>query len=405
MTVRSAGGNRYRQVLSTPGALRFVIPGVLARFPIAMTSLGILLFIASVRHNYGTAGALSATSAAGYAVTAPQLARISDRLGQQRILLTCAAVCAGAGLVFLICAWWDAPLWSLFGSAALLGASTPAIGSMVRARWSSLLSGSPVLPTAFAFEGVADELIFIAGPILTTALATGVHPAAGLICALALITGGSTVLGLNRGTEPRRGAGPRPTGSALLLGPVAVVAGVNLCFGGMWGSIDVATVAFTAGQGHPAAAGLLLAGYGIGSSLTGIAYGARDWRTPVARIFLLSTALMALGIAPMLLAGNLWQGAVVLLVAGAASCPAAVAGMLLLQDAVPAARRTEAMAWQSTAIWLGVALGSSAGGHLTQTDGPRAAYGFAVCCGAAALGIAVAGRRRVSIASPLEVNP
>src|SRR4051794_4634825 len=108
-----AGVSRYRLVLSTSGALGFVIPGILARFPIGMTGISILLFIASVRHEYGTAGALSATAALGYAVAAPQLARVADRVGQRRILLICAALCGASGAVFVECALRAAPLWTL----------------------------------------------------------------------------------------------------------------------------------------------------------------------------------------------------------------------------------------------------------------------------------------------------
>jgi MFS family permease len=390
-------GNRYRQALSTPAALSFVIPGILARFPIGMTSISILLFISSIRQEFGTAGALSATAAVGYAVASPQLARMADRVGQQRILLVCAALCGASGAAFVVCALRAAPLWTLFVTAAALGATTPAIGSMVRARWSGLLAGTSILAAAFALESVADELIFIAGPVIATFLATGVHPAAGVVCSLALVAGGSAVLAMSRRTEPRRTAGPRATGTALFLGPVAVIAGVNLCFGAMWGSIDVATVSFATAEHRPSMAGLLLAAYGIGSSVAGIAYGARDWNIPVSRIFQISTGLMAIGIAPMLLVPNLLLGAVVLLLAGAASCPAMVAGMLLVQGGVPASRRTEAMAWQATAIWLGVAIGSSASGHLADAPGPHAAYAFAVICGGISFGLASAGRRRIEL--------
>jgi MFS family permease len=73
-----------------------------------------------------------------------------------------------------------------------------------------------------------------------------------------------------------------------------------------------------------------------------------------------------------------------------------VAGMLLVQDGVPAARRTEAMAWQSTAIWLGVAVGSSASGYLADLFGSHSAYAFAVICGGIGFGIAASGRRRIA---------
>ncbi|MFD5918521.1 MFS transporter [Kitasatospora sp. NPDC058201] len=392
-----SGVNRYRLALTTPGALRFVIPGLLARFPIGMTGISILLFIRSVGYEFGTAGALSATSAVGFAVAAPQLARLADRIGQRRILLACAAVGAVDGALFVLSALRGAPLWTLFPAAAVMGAATPAIGSMVRARWSGLLSGSPIMSTAFALESVVDEVIFIFGPIVATFLATGVDPAAGIVCSLVLVCGGSVLLALGTATEPPRSTGPRPAGSALFLGPVAVIAGVNLCFGAMWGSIDMATVAFTTELHREGLAGLLLAAYGIGSSVAGVAYGAREWNLSTTRILLGATALMALGIAPMLLVNDVVVAVLVLSLAGASSAPAMVAGMLLVQDGVPASRRTEAMAWQATAIWLGVAAGSAVSGRLADTTGSHAAYGCALAFGGVAFAVAAAGRQRVAV--------
>lgn len=401
--VASGGGNRYRRVLATPGVPGFLIPGLLARFPIGMTGLSILLFISSARHEYGLAGVLSASSAAGYAMAAPQLARVADRIGQRRILLVCALLCAAAGTAFVTCTLHRAPSWTLFVSAVAMGAATPAIGSMVRARWSGLLSGSPVLATAFAIESVADEVIFIAGPILATFLASGVHPAAGVVCSLALVCGGSVLLAMSGRTEPPRNAGSTTTGSALFFGPVAVVAGVNTCFGAMWGSIDVATLSFAGGHHHRSLAGVLLAAYGIGSSVAGIVYGAREWDTPVSRIFQVAAAVMAAGIAPMLLVHTPLQAGLVLFVAGATSCPAMVAGMLLVQDGVPASRRTEAMAWQSTAMWLGVAAGSSLSGPAADAYGPHAAYTVAMVSGGIGFLVAWAGRRRFAVRPAVEV--
>lgn len=388
-------GNPYLRALSTPGALRFAIPGILARFPIGMMGISILLFMSAVTHRYDTAGALSATSALGYAATAPQLARAADRIGQRPILAACCVLCAVSGTAFVECALHSAPLWALVVLAAAMGASTPAIGSMVRARWSGLLAGSAVLPTAFAFESIADEVIFIAGPIIATFLSTGAAPAAGVVCSLVLIFGGSAALALSRRTEPARATGPRPTGSALFIGPVAIIAAVNGCCGAMWGSIDIATVSFASDEQHRVLAGLLLAGYGIGSVVAGVAYGARQWNTPLPRILQAATAIMAIGIAPMLLVHNVYVAILVLCVAGATSCPALVVAMLLVQNGAPANRRTEALAWQSTAIWLGVALGSTVGGHITDGMGPHAVYAFAGLCGLVGCAVATAGRRRV----------
>ncbi len=69
------------------------------------------------------------------------------------------------------------PIWAVFVPGAIAGAAMPSLGTMVRARWSVLLAGSPRLHAAFSFESVADELCFVIGPAAVTLLATEVFPA------------------------------------------------------------------------------------------------------------------------------------------------------------------------------------------------------------------------------------
>src|SRR6185295_15588069 len=131
------------------------------------------------------------------------------------------------GLVALALA--GAPSWTLFPAAAVFGGSYPQPGSLVRARWAHALSGTPLLPTAFSLESVLDEVVFVVGPVLVTVLATAVSPSAGLL--------------------------------------------VGAAVGGIFGAIEVATVAFTDEHGQTAAAGIVLALLAGGSLLAGLWYG------------------------------------------------------------------------------------------------------------------------------------
>lgn len=396
----TAGVARYRTVLSTPGAWGFFLPGMLARFPLGMTGVSILLFVSETRGDYGTAGALSAVFAVGYAVAAPQLARVADRVGQRQVLFCCSVLCAVSGGAFVASTLSDAtPLWVLFVTAALTGAATPAIGSMVRARWSGLLDGSSLKGTAFALESLVDELVFIVGPVLATSLVV-VSPAAGLVSALVLVCGGSALLSLSRRTEPQRRPADKAGKSALFLGPVAVVAALNLCFGAMGGSIDMATVAFSGEEQQPWMAGVLLGINAIGSSVAGVVYGSRDWSAPLPRILWVSTLIMAVGLLPMLMVHTFVGAGLVLLLAGSTSCPAMIVAMMLVVDGVPASRRTEALAWQATALWLGVSVGSSVSGHFADSRGAQAAYAVAVLCGGVGFVVALACGRRLRSVQP-----
>ena len=78
----------------------------------------------------------------------------------------------------------------------------------MRARWTHRLRGTALLNTAFAWEAVVDEVVFIVGPVLATFLATSIHPALGLATGAVCGLIGSLALAAQRGTEPPVEPGP-----------------------------------------------------------------------------------------------------------------------------------------------------------------------------------------------------
>src|SRR5712692_7924861 len=173
----AAGRNPYLELLRTSGAAAFSAAAFVARMPMAMYGLGTVLLIATLTGRYGVAGTVAGAGSVGYAVCAPVIAKLADRLGQRRVLLPQTAVFAVSTIAFIACAELRAPLWALIAVGGLAGASMPSTGSMVRARWSALTGGDARrLHTAFALESVNDELIFVIGPALVTVLATQLHP-------------------------------------------------------------------------------------------------------------------------------------------------------------------------------------------------------------------------------------
>lgn len=199
------GGNglgRYAEVLRTPGALRFAIPGVVGRMPNGMLSIAQVMLVVSVTGRFATAGIVASAGAVAYAIATPRAARLADRLGQARVLRPLAAIFAVSTTTFAMCAWEHAPTWAIIVSASLSRASMPTLGPMVRARWSRLLAGTGSLDAAFALEGIADEFIFIAGPALAVALVTGVQPVSGVLATVFLSVAGVAGLTAQRRSEP-----------------------------------------------------------------------------------------------------------------------------------------------------------------------------------------------------------
>ncbi|MEU8382074.1 MFS transporter [Streptosporangium sp. NPDC048865] len=381
----------YRGLLSMPGVRGFVVAGFVGRMPMSMLGIGIILLIEALTDSYATAGAVAATVSVSLAVAAPLSGRLVDRFGQARVAvpLTLAHGAALTGL--MLCAHHGAPLWTLFATGVAVGATALSLGSLVRARWSHLLAGSARLHTAFSFESVADEVIFVGGPALVTALATLVNPYAGLIVALTCTIVGTIAFALQRGTEPPVRPGEIRSGTPIAIPGVALMSCAFLAMGAVFGSVELITVAFAEERGAKPAAGLLLASFAAGSLVSGLWYGARQWSTPLSGRFVRSLGVFAAGLIPIMLIGDLRVMAGALFLAGLAISPTIITGYSLTERLVPAGLLTEGMSWISTSLGCGVAIGAWAGGRLTDAFGASNAYGFSFACALLAVVIGVGG--------------
>jgi hypothetical protein len=154
----------YAEIFRIPHAWRFFVAGIVGRMPMSMAGLGIVLLISAVTGRYGVAGSVAAALSLGSAAGVPQVARLTDRYGQGRVLAPVAAAFTVSVLGLVAAVQLRAGSWAFFVPAIAAGATMPSLGPMARARWSSLLAGTPRLHTAFSLESVADELCFIIGP-------------------------------------------------------------------------------------------------------------------------------------------------------------------------------------------------------------------------------------------------
>jgi MFS family permease len=383
----------YRSLLSIPHARAFVLAGFVARLSISMRALGAVLMVSQLTGSYGLAGAVAAAALLGEAFAAPRLGRLVDRYGQRRTLLVCLGVHSAGTLALVVSAQFAAPSWVLLATAALSGAAALQVGSLVRARWSALVGGSPALEAAFALESTLDELIFVMGPALVTALALGVAPGAGLFGALLFTIVGSLALALQRRTEPAPAdVRDRSEGSTIGTPGLRVLVGTFVAAGAIFGTLDVAMVAFAGEVGSPAAAGPLLALVAGGSLLAGLAYGTRGWRWPLDKRFVASVIVLCAGTVPLALAPSVALMAPAATLAGVAIAPTLIAGFTLVQKLVPSEALTEGLNWTITALGAGAAVGACTAGLIADSAGGRIAFLVAVVAGGTAVIMAAWGR-------------
>ena len=394
----------YADIFRIPGAWRFSAAGVIGRMPMSMFGLGTVLLISAATGKYGVAGTVAAAGSLCYAVSAPQIARLIDSRGQRRVLLPLLAIFAVSTAALIAAVELQAPTWAFFAPGAIAGATMPSLGTMVRTRWSALLTGTPMLHTAFSFESVADELCFVIGPAAVTLLATEVFPAAGVGTAALLCLAGTLWFAAERRTEPQvmlvPGARTAKVKGAAAPGLV-VLAPVYLLLGAMFVSIDLSTVSFAQHFGHKPLAGFILGTYALGSATGGLWYGSRQWRAPLENRFAFTLVLTVIGEATFWAQPNLVTLTCCIYLCGLTIAPTLIAGFSLLEAQAKPGRRTEAMSWLSSGIGVGLAVGSSVVGFIIDAHGPRAGYVFAAACGAASAVTCLLGLRRLRSPAPL----
>jgi len=396
--------NPYLHVLRTPHAVPMVMAAFIGRLPLSMVGLGSVLLVQSETGSYGLGGAVAAAGAVATAVAGPVIGRLADTHAQRRVLLAVLAVFVGSGLAFLFSVRDGWPLWTVFLSAAVAGATIPPVSSMIRVRWTHLLRGTPSLPTALAMESVVDEFVFIVGPVLVTFLSTTGHTTSGVVTAFALAAVGSLLFAAQRRTEPPPAEhGHRRGPSAMRSRGLRVLFVVGLAVGTVLGTLEIALVAFADERDAWSLSGLLIAALAAGSMVSGIGWGAVHWRVPLRRRLAAALAVLTVLTGPLLLVGSIWLMVPFVLVAGVAVSPSLISAFTLAELLVPRAAVTEAFTWIGTALALGVAVGASVAGKTVDVAGANAA--FLVSTVAAAVATATVALGQAHLHVPAERAP
>ncbi len=389
---------RYARILRRPAALVPFTAATVARLPISMAPLGLVLLVQSVRGSYAVAGLVTAAFALGSAVASPGWGMLLDRMGQPRVIgptsVASAAFLAAVALAAVGGAG-DVPLAVL---AAGAGLTFPPVSPAMRALWRVVLHEDADRRAAYALDAVAIEAIFVGGPLLLAVLLLARLPALPLLVTAALMAGGGLVYCVTPAARAWRAAEHPPVGPAgepdpdavharmspLRARGVAAVLGVAVLISVGFGLHDVA-IAATAREvlDRPARVGLLFAAVASGSVTGGLWYGSRHWVGPERRRMPVAMGLFTVGlvtIGTMLHAGrpSLLALMATLFVTGLSIAPAMIIQANLVDQLGPRDRLGEAQSWLTTAYTSGGAAGTAAAGVLVDAGGPgRAFFGAA----------------------------
>ncbi|MFF7155014.1 MFS transporter [Streptomyces sp. NPDC008139] len=354
----------YAAVFRLPHARRTFGAALFGRLGYGVVSLSLVLSLTSATGSLSRGGLLATLFATVSVLLGPARAALVDRWGARRGLTTLALPFATT-LFVLAAAVREpgAPLWAFAGLSGAAGALCPPLGPTMRALWDALTPDEALLQRAFSVDTVAEELIFLSGPLLVVA----VHPVNGLVLSGALIGCGTLAMVTSpaaRLLPPRHKSTASAAERLRLFGEKGggvrraayAAAGIGCCLG----CVELFVIAFADRHHHPSAVGWILAAQSAGSALGGLLYGRISWRLPAAArlpglLLVLAALVSVTAAAPVLTVFGLCVAA-----AGTLTAPILSTAYLAAAGAAPDGATTRATTWVNSAVNAG----SSAGGAL-----------------------------------------
>lgn len=380
----------YRRLLKIPGALRFSLAGFIARMPISMDSLALIFIVYHASHSYALAGSLAAVGEIVVTFAVPYWARTADRIGQSRTLYIVIPSRAIFLSLFIILVTHHTPVWTWFLVIVGVELSVINAGGLVRRRWSWILGEDrDLINTAYSYEGLMDEFIFILGPVIATFCATAIAPAAALIVGLVLMIIGSSIFALQKSSEPpphpRNHEEPHPP---VMRNPTMQAIFFSTIFlGAFFSAVGLVVVAFAQEHHATSRTGLLLASWAAGSGVAAFINGSVKWKMNHARRFTIFLFALTMLSVPFLFVHNLTFLVIVLFCNGLAIAPLMVAAYGVAENAVPSEQITETLAWVFAGLPVGGAMASAFSGWVIDNYGAQ--RGFLVPLGALCCALAM----------------
>jgi MFS family permease len=363
--------------LKTPGVARIIAAQLTARFPSGMLSLAYLLHVERILDSYGAAGLVLAAASVGQAVAGPLTSRWMGVWSMRKVLVLTMVVCAVSigAMAFLVL-----PVWGYMVIALIGGLATPPVQPAVRTIYPKMVNSKQLTPL-FSLDASAQEIIWVAGPVITTFVAVQISTTTAIVLAGVLLIGGglwfilSPEVGRVRIPRSKRKFGVVLKKPAVLLSTITGFLLIGAC------SAVEASVVATFGD-HGAESGIILAIFALGSLVGGLAHLPVGPWAMARRMFAVFVG-MALALASL----QFWWLAIALLVAGIGIAPALAVMFAIVSATVKFSDTAEAYGWVGTGQLIGAAIGSAIAGFLIDANGPVG--GFVIAAAFAFVGFLI----------------
>ena len=232
---------------------------LVARLPLAMLGIGLLVDAQAVTGSFSAAGIVAGAYAVWVGAGGPLLGRIVDRRGQTLVVVASAAV-ATLLLAAVAALPEDAPLFLLAALAAGSASRRRRSGVGVRTLLPEVLAGGA------SVRSVRDRVVgaratFVAGPPIVLAVGAVASTGAALALAGAVLLAGAFAFAASptsRAWRPPRSVS-RPRGGTLRSPSMRVLVVVLTAVGVLFGAVEVGATATAVAAGSAAGAAPLLA--------------------------------------------------------------------------------------------------------------------------------------------------
>ncbi|MDO7883590.1 MFS transporter [Salinibacterium soli] len=357
----------------------------IGRLPFAMTVVGVLTLVATVRESYTEAGLTSAFVGIGSAVCGPFLGALADRLGQRPVLLVAAALNAAALLAITALVYGAVGLPVVLAAAFFVGATSPQLSPMSRTRLVAILGRTlPIerhakaIAGTMSYESMADELVFVFGPLLVGVLAFLVGPWSPIVIAavLTLVFVGAFALHPTARVDAVRAGTPAVAAprSELFRAGILVLAAGTVTVGFFFGAALTSLTAFMGVYAEVSQAGIVYGAMGIGSAAFALGIVLLPERFPYRWRWMLFAVVALAGSAAMPFVQSIPAMVAVLLVTGFGIGPILVTLFSLTSVRSPAGRATTTMTLVSGGVILGQSLSSAITGAVADAAGHSTAF-------------------------------
>ncbi len=350
----------YLQLMKQPAILRVLVSQLLARLPLGLISMGVLIYVQSATGKYALAGIVVGSLSIGEALLVPLTSKYAAHFDLRWFMFAIAVLNATALALIVILPAQEVFLVSL---GLIAGLTTPPFGAVVRALF-PLMANEEDTRSLFAIDTASQELLWVVGPVIAAVSAAAFGPSTPLIlCSVFTIVGTVWFMTspiLKTVTLPKSEA---RFGTVLKHRSLQIAFLTALVAVASWTCFEVGLLKMF--DADPLWMGLAVAISGLGSLTGALTLGNKKLDFRATTLLML---LIAVGTGLVIVTYQLpILFVITLFVSGYGFAPAFAALLLMITHSVAKDEAAESFGWMNTAALIGAAGGTAIGGFLSDS--------------------------------------